>query len=410
MFFPTSSASPTVTGCIRNGSRHCLPCRHIDYIFSSNIPKSTSILHHLFHNQRMMSRYLSRLSYHAQHDGCQLRNVLLGLRFTPLVGTYYFNSSHKLLQKSSSSCVNRARIHSQSRPRNPFSSISIHTIFKSNLNNFSTPVSTDATKKIPLELKGTSSATATDDKRQDEDTPESKYLELVTQTADRMRSAVRAYVAEYYRHCGELPGDKVSPKHVQHSIETSKTFRPTPSPIKLVGILATATTANPPHPTDVSRPNHSCNCDTDTHGNERYSEQISTFCAADGITYEPWRVPPTREALERAIHHANERSDVHGILVFYPVFDKLMMDGSAGDGTRGAEMGGFGGIGKANQASNVSRGPYKRQTTGVYYKLMDDYFRDLVVPSKDVEGYCRKSLRIRSDLEDQCRYYGCCRW
>ena len=126
-----------------------------------------------------------------------------------------------------------------------------------------------------------------------------------------------------------------------------------PPKIKLVGILATTSSHN------------TCQDNTiDTHGNEKYSEQISAICAADGIAYEPWRVPPTKEALERSIRHANERLDVHGILVFYPVFDKLTDVKSGGS----------------------LRGPSKCDITGVYYKSMDDYFRDLVSPQKDVEG------------------------
>jgi 5,10-methylene-tetrahydrofolate dehydrogenase/methenyl tetrahydrofolate cyclohydrolase len=102
----------------------------------------------------------------------------------------------------------------------------------------------------------------------------------------------------------------------------------------------------------------------------------------DGILYETWRVPPTKDAIERAIHHAYERLDVHGILVFYPVFDKLLdiEDGSMQHGGR----------------HHATRGPSKCSTTGVYYKSMDDYFRDLVLPQKDVEGYHRKAFRVNN--------------
>ncbi|KAL9185159.1 hypothetical protein ACHAXT_002936 [Thalassiosira profunda] len=145
--------------------------------------------------------------------------------------------------------------------------------------------------------------------------------------------------------------------------EDATTLSPCPPPIKLVGILATTTT----HP--ISSEDDTQSYDDDPYGNERYSEQIAASCTNDGIVYEPWRVPPTVEALERAICHANERLDVHGILVFYPVADRL------GNATSGKT--------------------YKCHQTGVYYRSLDDYFRDLVACTKDVEGYCRKGLRIQ---------------
>lgn len=217
---------------------------------------------------------------------------------------------------------------------------------------------------------------------------EPEYLEIVTQTAERMKSAVRAYIAEHSsNNNGERSNNIGNPGYIIDSHTISKKFNTATSinhstnnsnhfaaPIKLVGILATTTTSPPK---DLH--NHHCD-DQDTHGNERYSEHIANSCSADGILYEPWRVPPTREAVERAILHANERLDVHGILVFYPVFDKLV-DAS----NEGAASDFF-----------SSRGPSKCENTGVYYKSMDDYFRDLVVPEKDVEGHRRRGLRLKS--------------
>ena len=195
----------------------------------------------------------------------------------------------------------------------------------------------------------------------DEDEPE--YLEIVTQTADRMRLAVRNYVDEHTRsfECNQC-ADETKDEDI---ITTSAR----PPQIKLVGILATNNT----HP--ISNEDCSLASDDDSHGNELYSEQIANSCSVDGITYEPWRVPPTRESIERAIQHANERLDVHGILVFYPIENLDSGDENGGNG--------------------AARGPYKCQSTGVYYKSMDDYFRDMVSPEKDVEGYRRKGLRMR---------------
>ena len=209
----------------------------------------------------------------------------------------------------------------------------------------------------------------------DADYCEPEYLELVSETANRMRLAVREYVSQYSGLCskgGIVDGNKSKDcTHTSNATSCSSG----PPPIKLVGILATTT------PQPITSSDGNCNqqqrqqsyYENDTHGNERYSEQISASCSTDGIIYEPWRVPPTREALERAIHHANERLDVHGILVFYPVFDKLTTNID-------------------DVKDSLDTKTYKCQETGVYYKSMDDYFRDLVACSKDVEGYCRKGL------------------
>lgn len=185
---------------------------------------------------------------------------------------------------------------------------------------------------------------------------EPEYLTLVTQTAEKMRQSVREYVA----NLSKSSNTKSDCAFLDYrEIDESACISSSPK-IKLVGILATTSTYS------------ICGDEFDSHGNEKYSEQISAICAADGIIYEPWRVPPIRDALERSIQHANERLDVHGILVFYPVSDKLI------------------------DVTDDSRGPSKCNNTGVYYKSMDDYFRDLVSPQKDVEGYHRKALRIKN--------------
>lgn len=198
--------------------------------------------------------------------------------------------------------------------------------------------------------------------RSDSDGDEPEYLEIVTQTAERMRLAVRNYVDEHNRsfECNNFANE---------TIDEEVASSPRPPQIKLVGILATNNT----HP--ISSEDCSISSHNDSHGNELYSEQIANICSVDGITYEPWRVPPTRESIERAIQHANERLDVHGILVFYPIEN---LD-----------------CGDDNEGNGLARGPYKCQSTGVYYKSMDDYFRDIVSPEKDVEGYRRKGLRMR---------------
>jgi methylenetetrahydrofolate dehydrogenase (NAD+) len=202
--------------------------------------------------------------------------------------------------------------------------------------------------------------------KNDSDDDEPEYLEIVTQTADRMRLAVRNYVDEHARsfHCNQSTNEINDEDEVKTSSK--------PPQIKLVGILATSNT----HPISHEDCNSSSSDDDDSHGNEMYSEQIANICSVDGIAYEPWRVPPTRESIERAIQHANDRLDVAGILVFYPI--ENLDRGNNDKGGKGS-----------------ARGPYKCQSTGVYYKSMDDYFRDMVSPEKDVEGYRRKGLRMK---------------
>jgi methylenetetrahydrofolate dehydrogenase (NAD+) len=88
-----------------------------------------------------------------------------------------------------------------------------------------------------------------------------------------------------------------------------------------------------------------------------YSDRIQMTCQEDGLDYEVCRVAGDQPRdVEDAIRHANAREDVHGMLVYYPMFQ------------------------------HRRRGPYKNRLTGVYYKTHDDYLRDLVLPSKDVEG------------------------
>jgi len=59
-------------------------------------------------------------------------------------------------------------------------------------------------------------------------------------------------------------------------------------------------------------------------GSELYSEVIGDTFAEDGIQYEVYRCQGEEPAdVETAIQELNARSDVHGILIFYPIFKKL---------------------------------------------------------------------------------------
>ena len=112
--------------------------------------------------------------------------------------------------------------------------------------------------------------------------------------------------------------------------------------IKMVGILA-----------DSGRPREDA---------EVYSERIGRTFWEDGIDYEIFRCSGDQPSdVESVIKEANNRDDVHGILVFYPIF-------------------------KGRSDIKDVRGPYLNKLTGVRYKTHDDYLRDIVSPEKDVEG------------------------
>lgn len=137
---------------------------------------------------------------------------------------------------------------------------------------------------------------------------------------------------------------------------------------------------------------------------ELYSDRIQQTFEEDGIDYEVWRYPgdgeetnggdgssngcliPDEEQrraklrwIKDRIEKINERSDIDGALVYYPIHP-------------------FG-----------PKGPYKNRLTGVYYKTHDDHIRDLVHPSKDVEGLCgTKWFKIRdSRQKDPPAIYPC---
>jgi methylenetetrahydrofolate dehydrogenase (NAD+) len=142
---------------------------------------------------------------------------------------------------------------------------------------------------------------------------------------------------------------------------------------------------------------------------EIYSDRIQQTFEEDGIDYEVWKYPVEgggdgddnihnngndndrpvldEEKQQQAkirwikdrIQTINSSSDIDGTLVFYPIHP-------------------FG-----------PKGPYKCRLTGVYYKTQDDHIRDLIHPSKDVEGLCgTKWFQIRdSRQKDLPSIYPC---
>lgn len=97
---------------------------------------------------------------------------------------------------------------------------------------------------------------------------------------------------------------------------------------------------------------------------EAYSAHIAETTMEDGINYGLCRCSADDPSnVQAAIERLNRRPDVHGILVFYPIFKAPL-----------------------TSLKQNTRGPYLNESTGVHYKTQDDYFRDVVSPLKDVEG------------------------
>eukprot|EP00617_Octactis_speculum_P025689 CAMPEP_0185770328 /NCGR_PEP_ID=MMETSP1174-20130828/58580_1 /TAXON_ID=35687 /ORGANISM="Dictyocha speculum, Strain CCMP1381" /LENGTH=379 /DNA_ID=CAMNT_0028455715 /DNA_START=26 /DNA_END=1165 /DNA_ORIENTATION=+ len=92
----------------------------------------------------------------------------------------------------------------------------------------------------------------------------------------------------------------------------------------------------------------------------KYAEWTGKACIDDGIEYELREV--AKIELEGALQNANRDPDVHGIIIYYPVF-----------------------------GSDPS----------FYGTSMDDYLRDSISPEKDVEGLCHT---YRSNLYANKRY------
>lgn len=144
---------------------------------------------------------------------------------------------------------------------------------------------------------------------------------------------------------------------------------------------------------------------------EAYSEHIATNFLEDGFSYDLWRVPADPQKVEDAIFRAEEILGVHGVLVFYPIFKKvpnIEKLSSFLDHTRMNVESTIGSLAPGQSTQMFSsamdptdwigkRGPYKNKTTGVYYKTFDDYFRDMIPASLDVEGLCNSyNSRIMS--------------
>ena len=101
-----------------------------------------------------------------------------------------------------------------------------------------------------------------------------------------------------------------------------------------------------------------------------YSDRIAETFFQDGLEYELVQCANNvlhRSTVAQVIQQLNARRDVHGILVFYPIF--------ATDSHH-----------HHHHHHQQQHKTYLNRLNGTYYKTDDDYLRDCVHPAKDVEG------------------------
>ena len=145
------------------------------------------------------------------------------------------------------------------------------------------------------------------------------------------------------------------------------------NPVRLAGILAV----------DAMK---------DRHNAEVYASHIAEQLEEDGILYDHIDCRGEEpQHVEAAIEELNARPDVHGILVYYPIFKTKLHN----EGSRDRQ--------------------YLNAASGVYFKSHDDYLRDVVCPEKDVEGLSQNynsrwlfRARSRSHFRKQGEIYVPC--
>ena len=137
-------------------------------------------------------------------------------------------------------------------------------------------------------------------------------------------------------------------------------------------------------------------------GADTYSEWIGRTCQEDGIDYQTWRVAGgtncTAQQMQNMIGRANCLKDVHGILVYYPLYSKPYILGME-DGKWSVQQ----------QQRQINHGcenyllKKKSSWPSLRYKTRDDYFRDSIDSSRDVEGLCHV-YHSRQLFRDQRNY------
>jgi len=183
-------------------------------------------------------------------------------------------------------------------------------------------------------------------------------VELVKEIADDIRDSVREYTSKHK--------------------------------LKLVGISASKSFLQ-----KYKEGNNNIQLSVD-EGVESYSEWVSKTFEEDGIDYELWRVPGGYNIIQQIDHlitRANSMEEVHGILIYYPLFNKPIALGWNWDDSsldaRGDKKWSL-----EQQQQQIMDGcervieENKRKIPGISYKTRDDYYRSLICPERDVEGLC----------------------
>ena len=203
-------------------------------------------------------------------------------------------------------------------------------------------------------------------------------LELVKQVADDIRHSVRKYTLHHK--------------------------------LKLIGIIASRSFTATASIVD--------------QGADTYSEWIGKTCKEDGIEYETWRVAGGTEStatqVQNLVERANHLENAHGILVYYPLYNKPYVLGMTTTANAGHGHG-YGyeyehGHGQQwsiqQQQTNIENGceeiliRNKAKLPGMTYKTKDDYFRDSISASRDVEGHNhnRRKFRNQNTYVDRCKH------
>jgi 5,10-methylene-tetrahydrofolate dehydrogenase/Methenyl tetrahydrofolate cyclohydrolase len=146
-------------------------------------------------------------------------------------------------------------------------------------------------------------------------------------------------------------------------------------------------------------------------GADTYSECISRTCEEDGIEYEAWRVmgetmSTAHLQMQTLIQRANHLMDIDGVLVYYPLFNKPLILGVQDDDDDDIATHKWSLECQDKQIQNGCQSILmrnKHKWPCICYKTIDDFYRDSIHPSRDVEGLCSE-YHSRKKFRDQSLY------
>ena len=191
-------------------------------------------------------------------------------------------------------------------------------------------------------------------------------IELIKEIADDIRTSVRSYTSN---HNLKLIGITTSRSYLQSYQK----------PLQKNKIHKNKKNNDPPIKLFLNE------------GIESYSDSISKTFAEDGIHYELWRVAGGYNMLyqlDHLIKRANSMQDVHGVLMYYPLFRTSYRPYilGCGDDDFNNNDGGDGDGDHDDLEKILERN--RRGLPGLTYKTRDDYYRSSIDYKRDVEGLC----------------------